>query len=516
MTVTAPAAPVAETEPAGHYARRIVAAAAAEPARPAVFWRDGCLRGGELAALVLGATAVLRRHGVAAGGTVAILMSGNRPDLLVARYAAHLLGAAVVHVRSMNPRTDADAFDEDTQAGLIELTGAAVLVVDDEHVVRGRALADRCAGLTAVVPAPDLAAPGAAGADRQAMPAPDPAARAAVTFTSGSTGGPKAIGQSFGAWNRLVTLLAGTPAPVPPTRILAVTPMSHTVAPMLDAALAAGGSVVLHEGFDAAAVLRCVEWLRVTDVYLAVPHLHRLLDHDALDPTDTSSLRRVVYSGTPTAPHRVAQAVAAFGSALVQVYGTSETGGITCLTAEDHREPELHGTVGRPFPWVDVELRDPETGDPVAPSGVGEVHVRTPTAMDGYLDAGPPPEWHATGDLGHWDRHGYLVLVGRRHHVVKSGGLKLHPLALQRSLLTHPGVAEAVAFGRRDADRGEHLHAAVVRRPGGAVDAAELAEHAVRALGPGYRPAGVEFLDRIPLTPQGKPDLHRLVERTSS
>lgn len=501
---------------AEHYPLRILDAATAEPQRPIVFWRDGCVRGGQLAEAVRDAAAVLQRSGAGPGRAVALLMASNRPELLVARYAAHLLGSAVVHVRSMNPRTDAVAFDEDTQAGLLELTGAAVLVVDDEHVTRGRRLVAQRAGTALVTSGVTGAGPSLQTPRRgRASPHPAPArsALAAVTFTSGSTGGPKAIGQSFGAWNRLVGLLEGVPA-TPPPRFLASTPMSHTVAPVIDAALAAGGSVVLHEGFDATAVLRCVEWLRVTDLYLAVPHLVRLLEHPGLATTDTDSLRRVVYSGTPASPGRVAQAFAAFGDVLVQVYGTGETGGITCLTGEDHREPVLHGTVGRPFPWVDVELRDPDSGAVVARPGVGEVHVRTPTAMEGYLHDRPTSAWHATGDLARFDPHGYLVLVGRRRHVIKAGGLKIHPAAVERVLLTHPAAVEAVVYGHADADRAESVHAAVVGRPGASAEA--LGDHVAAVLGPEHRPARLALVDAIPLTPQGKPDIRTLVERTPS
>src|SRR5664279_3454129 len=371
------------------YAVQVLASLLIDPDRPAAFWRDGCVRAGRMAEQLLDATAALHRIGVQGGTTVAVLMEGNRPELLVARYAAHLLGACVVHIRSMNPRTDSISFSASTQTALLLETGATVLVVDDEHVDRARQLLAACEGELALV----TAGPAKAGIaslaqprEQEPMPAqPSPDGRAAVTFTSGSTGAPKALGLSFAVWNRLVRLMARDPrVPTgPPTRMLAVTPMSHAVAPMLDAALATGGSVVLHEEFQPTAVLGCIEWLRVTDTYLAVPYLYQLLDHPGLPGTDVSSLRRIVYSGTPAAPHRISAAVRAFGPSLVQVYGASETGGISCLTPADHLEPDLLGTVGRPFPWVALQIREPVTRVEVPRGAVGEVFVRSPTAMLG-------------------------------------------------------------------------------------------------------------------------------------
>jgi fatty-acyl-CoA synthase len=296
--------------------------------------------------------------------------------------------------------------------------------------------------------------------------------------------------------------------------LLSVTPISHTTAPMADAALSGGGAVVLHNGFAAGEVLHAVAAHRVTDVYLAVPHLYRLLDHPGIADADLSSLRRVVYSGTPAAPARIAAAVEIFGDRLVQVYGTTETGGITSLTPLDHREPELLGTAGRPFPWVSLEIREPAAGAEVARGQTGEVWVRSPTTMAGYLDAEPAEGgWVRTGDLGRWDRHGYLQLVGRTGDVVKSGGMKLYPAAIEQVLLGHPQVRDAVAYGVRDDDYVEHLHAAVELRDTGRCTVAELRKHVADALPATHVPEEISIWDRLPLGESGKPDRHLLRTR---
>jgi fatty-acyl-CoA synthase len=332
---------------------------------------------------------------------------------------------------------------------------------------------------------------------------------ALVDFTSGSTSLPQLVCQSFRTRQALIDRL--TASATGPATLLSVTPISHTTAPMVDATLAGGGIVVLHRGFDAQDVLDAVRELGITDIYLAVPHLYALLDHPTIADADVAGLRRVIYSGTPAATARIARAVEVFGDALTQVYGTTETGGISSLTDWDHREPELLGSVGRPFPWVDVRLCSPGSEVEVERGQAGEVHVRSDTVMTGYFDEAPPPEgWHRTGDLALIDRYGYLRLVGRVGNVIKSGGLKLDPAAIERALLEHPAVHDAVVFAVRNRDLVEHVHAAVQRRPGVRCRREDLCAHVADVLSPAHAPASIAWWDTIPLNASGKPDLARL------
>ncbi|MFD0775559.1 class I adenylate-forming enzyme family protein, partial [Streptomonospora algeriensis] len=459
------------------YVLRILDTLRRTPDRPVIRLADGQVAAAEFEGAVRSACASLHASGIGPGTVLAVLSEPNRPLMLVARYAAHLLGAAVVHLRSMNPRSDAEPLPLSAQLGIIRDTGARVAVVDEDNAKRGAELQENAPCLTVLG---RLDAP----ADEAPAPAPySPEALAVVDFTSGSTTEPKMVRQSYGTHEALLGLLSRGWADRGPATLLSVTPISHTTAPMVDAVLADGGTVVLHEGFDADAVLRSFAQDRVTDVYLAVPHLYRLLEHPGIADADLSSVHRVVYSGTPAAPSRIARAVELFGDRLVQVYGATETGGITSLTPEDHREPLLLGSVGRPFPWVRVELRDPETGRPAAPGEAGEVCVASPTAMDGYLGAADLTEEAVsegmvrTGDLGRWDQYGYLRLTGRVGRLIKSGGLKIDPAAVEEVLLGHPAVKDASVFGISDDDYVEHIHAAVALREGARCTSEELRRH---------------------------------------
>ncbi|MCE7080570.1 class I adenylate-forming enzyme family protein [Streptomyces sp. ST2-7A] len=484
--------------------------------------------GASLAREVCALAATLRRVGTGPGTTVAVLTEPNHPAMPAARWAAHLLGACVVHIRATNPRSDTVTLSTDTRLRVLAETGATVLVTDAGHAEQAAELVRRAPGPLRLVGvgtrAPGTATSGDDGLVRPGdLPAHDPARRAVVAFTSGSTGEPKGIVQSFATWNAIVNSFPGGTEPGERTGILVVTPLAHTVGSMVDAVLCDGGRAVLHEGFDPGEVLRAFGSGTITDAYLAVPHLYALIDHPALPDTDLSRLRRVVYSGTPASPRRIAEAHRVFGDCLIQLYGTTEAGGISGLTPLDHREPELLSSVGRPFPWVRVVIRDPDTGAEVPRGETGEVVVEAPTVMDGYLSdpaptwpTGPDPEETGlrTGDLGHWDVYGYLHLDGRVGQVIKSGGLKIHPTAVEQALLTHPGVAQAVVYGVRAEDLTEYVHAIVVPRPGAAPTADELRSLVGTTLSPLHTPTEITFREVLPLTERGKPDRAGLRSRT--
>lgn len=498
------------------YTRRVLAALGRDPERIVLRRPGTAVTAAGLRASVLGCAALLRAHGAGPGTTVAILTGPNHPSMLSARYAAHLLGATSVYIRSMNPRTDTETFTLSTQAEVLAALDVPLLLVDDtneDSAARGRWLSLRRPGLTV------LAIPRPAGDAFEAVPdTPPPRAGdlAVVDFTSGSTGRPKMVGQRYRTREHLVGRLADGLDTTGPATLLSVTPISHTTAPMADAVLCGGGSVVLHDEFDADATLAAVAELGVTDVYLAVPHLYRLLDHPLITSYDLSSLRRITYSGTPAAPDRVRQAVEIFGDVLIQVYGTTEAGGISSLTPLDHREPELLGSAGRPFPWVRVEIRAPGTGTPLGRGQSGEIWVDSPTVSAGYLGdaeltgATYRDGWLRTGDLGHWDRYGYLRLDGRVGDVIKHGGLKLDPAAIEAALMRHPQVRQAAVFGVRDEQFVEQVHAAVELYSGAAHTSCDLRDYVAATLTPEHAPVAVSVWPRLPLTPSGKPDRARL------
>ncbi|GAA2513451.1 class I adenylate-forming enzyme family protein [Winogradskya humida] len=501
------------------YVARILSALTTDPGRPVLHWRDETLTAGQFAASVAGTAGVLRSLGAGPDTVVGILTASNSPGMLRARYAAHLLGAAVCHVRSTNPGSSADPLPVETQLRILLDTRVRVLVTDAENSERAHLLAGRCRGRLTVV------SPGTAGRPDAARPAAWHApALAVIGFTSGSTGRPKGTRLSAAAWDNLVEV-TGQAFGAPDTgeaRLLVTTPLSHTVATMADAVLAGGGSVVLHEQFEPDAVLRAVAGHRITHTFMATAHLYQLLDHSGLPHADLSSLRQLIYTGSAAAPARIAEAVRLLGPVLVQGYGTTESGRITFLHPGDHQDQALHTTVGRPFGENEIAVHDPDTEEEVAPGVVGEVWVRSPNLMDGYW-ADPASSlralhrgWYRTGDLGRLDERGYLHLLGRIADVVKTDGVLVHPDVVERRILTMPGAAQAAVFGVRDSDLVEHLHAAVAPRPGARLSIEDVKAHIAAGLSAGHVPTEVSILDELPLNAGGKPDKHRLRLATTS
>lgn len=504
-----------------NYVRRVLEALAGAPDRIAL-WREGEeYTAARFSRTVLAAAEFLRRH-FTEGETpiVAVLTVTNSPATIILRYAANLVGATVVHLHSTNAVDPNDQLTAAARLEILRTTGATFLAVDKENAGTARELCGR------LPDAPRLAALGDLGPDVLDLTAGDPEAialdaieadpeqPAVVLYTSGTSGAPKGVTLPYRV--RGLYLLAGLQAPAPIV-YLSPLPVSHSNGSGADLALASGGTVVLHDGFEPGAVLRAVERHRISALTLTPPQLYMLVDHPDIAGTDLSSIKIISYGGCAASPARLAEAVEVFGPVLLQFYGTTETSGITVLMPPDHFDPELRATVGRLT--AEVRILDQDDQRELPPGETGEVCVRTPFTMLGYwgdpeLTAATVRDgWVHTGDLGSLDERGYLRLHGRTGEVMKTNGIKVHPTDVENALLSHPGVAQAAVYCVVDADAVEHSHAAVVVHAGAAVDADALIGHVAAELSPKHVPAVVTFHDTLPLTGAGKPDKQALAAR---
>ncbi|TLP50906.1 AMP-binding protein [Microbispora triticiradicis] len=501
-----------------HYAVRILNALSTEPDKPALWWRGDVITAGELRTKIESAGRAMLGHGIGARATVAVLTESNSPDMLAARYAANLLGAAVFHLRSTNAVTSRRHISEESQLAMARETGCALIVTDGPNAERARGFVRR------LDPAPRLAAfsdlgadiadlSAAVGGDPVDWPPVDPEALAIITYTSGSTGRPKGICRSFRAWRHAVsTTVDMTDEP----RMLVTTPLSHTVGPMADAALSTGGMLFLHEDFEPEAVLDAIAEHRITRVFWAAPQIYQVLDHPKLASADTSSLNLILYGGTPAAPDRLAQGLKVFGPVFVQTYGSTETWEIGTMSREDHLDPSLLGTSGRPSPGTRVVVRDPDTDEDLPVGEIGEICLQSPGMLNGYWN---DPDLTAralrggyfhTGDLGRFDERGFIHLVDRLSHVIKYNGVKVYPNAVENALLGHPDVAQAAVYGVVDEDSVEHVHAAIVPKAGSVVTPDALREHVRASLPAEYVPQVITMRDELPFISSGKLDKQRL------
>jgi fatty-acyl-CoA synthase len=500
--------------PAAWTLRDLVASSLADNARRlALVCDDERLTYEELDRASLQAALDLRDAGVEPGDRVALLVA-NGLEYPVYDLAVLRAGAVKIPLNDMLAPADA-AFP-------LEHSGARVLVVSPGLAALGDAAREtlsRPPPMLTVKPVAQLLAEAGEG-DLDVAIGPDDFA--AIYYTGGTTGKPKAIvhSQRNLAVNMLSTVVEAEIGR--DERLLLATPLPHAAGVFTLAGLVRGATVVIERRFDVDRVLAAIAAHGITWTFMVPTMIYRVLDAPALARTDHGSLRTVLYGAAPIRPDRLAQAVDVFGPAFIQLYGQTECPNFaTTLSKRDHvstdAKPEILTSCGRPCLMAQVTIRD-EEGRALPAGEVGEVCVRAPYTMTGYLDDPDATatrffgDWLRTGDLGELDADGYLYLKDRRNDMVISGGMNVYSSMVERVVGECPGVAQAAVIGIPDPDWGEAVHAVVtVRSP-------DLAEEDVIAycrdkLAGYMRPKSVEIVDEMPLTPYGKMDKKRLRAR---
>ncbi len=347
----------------------------------------------------------------------------------------------------------------------------------------------------------------------------DPEEPQVIMYTSGTTGRPKGAVLShrkafFNSLNaEMFFELSSSDV------MLIVTPLFHSGALFIQASpsLYKGCTIVLHESFNVAAVLRDVGTYGVTK-FQGVPTIYRALLEGLGGQEDLSSLAVCAIGGEPVRPDLIARCTAA-GFPLRQIMGQTETSILLWCTQEEMLERP--GTVGRPVFHAEVELFD-EDGGRVPPGEVGEIVVRGSVCMTEYWADPVQTErlmrggWLRTGDLATRDGDGYFFLVDRAKDLYISGGENVYPAEVERVLEQHPLVREAAVVGRPDSRWGESGHAFVVAEPGAAPTLAELREFCQARIARYKCPDGLTLCERLPRTATGKVQKHVLRDQLAS
>jgi fatty-acyl-CoA synthase len=269
-----------------------------------------------------------------------------------------------------------------------------------------------------------------------------------------------------------------------------------------------GGTVVLERTFDAERCLRLVAEKRVTTL-MGVPAIYLFMAQEpGFDDADLSSVRRAVVGGAPM-PEALLETWHARGIDIVQGYGLTEAApNVLCLPAED--AVRKLGFAGKPYPYVEVALRDPESGRLLDGTGAGELVVRGPNIFAGYWRnpeasaAATADGWLLTGDVAERDEEGYYRICARLKDMYISGGENVYPAEVESVLHEHPAVADAAVVAVADERWGEAGIAAVVVAEGHEVDEDELIEHCRTRLARFKVPRGVRFVDELPRSGMGK------------
>lgn len=507
----------------------------AAPDRPVLYDpAHGWVTGGQLASSVERCATQLSELGTATGDRV-LLGAPNCVELVIAHAALLSLGALVVPLNHLYQRDEVVRIARATRptAALVRDPDWSVWITDtvgsgDADVVdSGNAGTVGSGDADAVTVVPDwdeiaslvttpvsTPAPNPTTVEEQdqhtqpsvSTPAPNPTDPALLMFTSGTTGNPKAALLSH------ANLLASVRAIELAWRwthddVLVLTlPLSHMhgLGVGLYGALTAGSKLVLHDGFDADAVLDAIDAHDAT-MFFGVPITYgRLLDSARVE---RMSVLRLCVSGSAPLPaqvhHRFAELT---GQLVLERYGMTET---VMLVSNPHDGERRPGTVGFPLPGVELRLA----------ADSGEIQVRGPSVFNGYWQidksiASSGDGWFSTGDLGEISDDGYVSIVGRCKDVIISGGYNVHPLEVEEAISHHPAVAECAVVGEPDPQWGEVVTAYVVPAGGcqGVVDRAVLRVFLKTHLA-GYKcPKRVYEIDKLPRNALGKVQRNQLRE----
>jgi long-chain acyl-CoA synthetase len=451
--------------------------------------------------------------GAGRGARVAYL-GRTAPEVMELLFAAGKVGAVIV---PLNWRLSTPEL-----AAILGDAGAPVLIADAAYAgVAGELVAGARRPL-ALIGLEDAYEPWLA-----AHPAADPGDRGAPgdvivqMYTSGTTGVPKGVltthanlaaaAMTSDHWEFDADTVSLTPLP-----------MFHIGGiGWAYCGLWHGATTVLVSDFDAAAVLEILERRRVTNAVFVPTILQLLAAVPGAAARDYSALRTIAYGASPITTTVLKSALRTFRCRMLGMYGLTEsTGSVVQLDAEDHEHEHLLRAAGRPYPWVELRVADPVTGDDVEPGAVGEVWLRAPNVMAGYFNR--PAEtaaaltadaWLRTGDGGFLDAEGYLFLTDRVKDMIVSGGENVYPIEVEEVLSLHPGVDDVTVIGVPDPRWGEAVTALVIAAPGTRPRVEELVAFARVRLA-GYKlPRTIEFIDEFPRTPTGKVRKRELREK---
>jgi acyl-CoA synthetase (AMP-forming)/AMP-acid ligase II len=295
----------------------------------------------------------------------------------------------------------------------------------------------------------------------------------------------------------------------PTDRFQVATPPSHILGLLnLLAACRAGATVRLHRRFDLDEELRCIQRDRMTLEMAVAPIALAMANHPDLESFDLSSLRYIMWGATPVTPSVAELVTARTGVRWLPAYGTSEVPVITSNPVDRTSEWRLDSAG---LPVGDVELRsvDLESGQVLAPEGIGEIQVRSASAMAGYLPDSESPAafvdgWYRTGDVGWIEDGGWVHLTDRCKEMIKVNGFQVAPAEIESVLHGHPAVVDCAVFGVPDERAGEVPIAAVQLEPGTVVDAVELQRVVADAMATYKHVRAVVLVESVPRTASGK------------
>lgn len=457
-----------------HWQQRPSAVLIADPAA------DVELTGADLDGLTRAWAQTLAEHGVGPGDRVAFAC--RQSAAAAAAYIGILrLGAVVVAINPTSTAAELNHFATLSQP---------VLAITDNPV-----------DWTAPTLAPFQVTPlEAANESELELDSATEGQTALICFTSGTTGMPKGVPLTHA---NLAAGMAGLQEAWQWTNrdvLVSALPLFHIhgLVVALSTSLHVGGTIVIQQQFDTATVVRNVREHRAS-MFFAVPTMWWRLDRDNV-VGELAGLRMATSGSAPLDPGLFERLASAMGQPPVERYGMSETVILTSNPVEGTRKP---GSVGLALPGVELRI-----------SEANEVEVRGLSVISGYLLEASADSfsdgWFKTGDIGHFDEDGYLVLDSRKSELIITGGHNVAPREVEEAIRTVDGVEDVVVVGRPDPQWGEVIVGVVV--PATAESRASGLEVACeRELANYKRPREWHFVDELPRNSLGKVQRHRIM-----
>lgn len=344
-----------------------------------------------------------------------------------------------------------------------------------------------------------------------------------LPYSSGTTGLPK--GTMLTHYNLVANIrqCEGAPFEILNEKdvIMGVLPFYHIygMVVIMNLSLAVGATIVTVPRFDPAQFLGIIQEYKITRMNLVPPILLFLAKHPVVDNFDLSSLIEMTSGAAPLSEELADAVVARTGAGVCQGYGMTEMSPVT------HYNPNLpdkikRGSIGPPIPNMEVMVVDVESLEPLGRNENGEIWMRGPNRMKGYLNRPDATEatitedgWLRTGDIGYVDEDDDFYIVDRLKELIKYKGFQVAPAELEALLLTHEGIADAAVIPSPDEEAGEVPKGFVVLKPGVSMSDEELMGWVAGQVAPHKKIRRVEFVEEVPKSASGKILRRVLVEQ---
>ncbi len=447
----------------------------------------------------------LQQRGLGPGSTIA-LMSPNIPEFAIVFHGAAVAGVAV---STINPTYTAEEVNfqlRDSGSTLLitiaMFAETAAAAAADSPVTEIFVIGDAPEGITSFT---DLM-----GAPIEQVDVDPDEQIVVLPYSSGTTGFPKGVMLTH---RNLVANLVQCEDALEVEDgevVLAVLPFFHIygMQVLMNFFLSRGSTIVTVPRFDLEQSLGLIQEHRITRLFAVPPIVLALAKHPVVDQYDLSSLKQVFSGAAPLGAELALAAADRIGCEVVQGYGMTEMSPVSHVTRMGGFKP---GTCGVTVANTECRIVDAENGDDQGVGGVGELWVRGPQVMKGYLNN---PEataetidsegWLHTGDVGFIDEDGHLTIVDRVKELIKFKGFQIAPAELEALLLTHPAIADAAVIGVPDDEAGERPRAFIVVKPDAEVSIQEITDFTAEHVATYKVVHDVVFTDEIPKSASGK------------